>query len=68
VIFGVVLNRINATLTGMIDQMGGMYFPSWQEIFISIAVVCAGILIFQAIVQTLPIFDKEVKEAEAAMA
>ncbi len=68
VIFGVVLNRLNATLTGMIDQMGGMYFPTWQEIFISIAVVCAGILVFQAIVQTLPIFDEEVKEAEAAMA
>ncbi|MFH1676906.1 MAG: NrfD/PsrC family molybdoenzyme membrane anchor subunit [bacterium] len=67
-VFGVVLNRINATLTGMITGTGYRYFPSWQEIFISLAIVCAGLLIFQAIVQMLPIFDPEVKEAEAAMA
>lgn len=67
-VFGVVLNRINSTLTGMIARTGEQYFPSWQEIFISLAIVCAGILIFQAIVQMLPIFEPEVKEAEKAMA
>lgn len=68
VIIGVVLNRINATMTGMISSLGERYFPSWQEIFISLAIVSAGLLIFQAIVQMLPIFDLEVKEAEAEMA
>ena len=67
-VFGVVLNRLNSTLTGMISGVGAAYFPSWQEIFISLAVVSAGILIFQAIVQMLPVFEKEVKESEAAMA
>jgi len=67
-IFGVVLNRLNSTLTGMISGIGAAYFPSWQEIFISLAVVSAGILIFQAVVQMLPVFEKEVKESEVAMA
>jgi Ni/Fe-hydrogenase subunit HybB-like protein len=67
-VFGVVLNRINATLTGMISGTGERYFPSWQEIFISIAIVCAGLLIFQAIVQMLPVFDREAQDAEAGMA
>lgn len=68
VIIGVVLNRINATITGMTSSLGERYFPSWQEIFITLAIVSAGLLIFQAIVQMLPIFDPEVKEAEAEMA
>lgn len=68
VIFGVVLNRINATLTGMITGTGSHYWPSIQEILITLAVISAGLLIFQAIVQLLPIFEPEVKEAEAAMA
>lgn len=68
VMFGVVLNRVNATLTSMITGTGEFYFPAWQEIFITIAIVAAGVLIFQAIVQKLPIFEKEVKEIEASMA
>jgi len=68
VVFGVVLGRINAVLTGHITGTGQFYFPAWQEIFITIAVVSAGLLIFQAMVQLLPIFEPEVKQAEAAMA
>ncbi len=68
VIIGLVLNRLNATLTGMVKGTGEFYFPSWMEIFVTIAVICAGLLIFQAIVQMLPIFEPEVKEAEAKMA
>jgi len=68
VILGVVLNRINATITGMFSGTGETYFPAWQEIVITIAIVSAGLLIFQAIVQKLPIFDLEVKEAAEARA
>ncbi len=67
VIVGVVLNRINATLTGMITGTGAQYWPSIQEILITLAVISAGLLLFQAIVQLLPIFEPEVKKAEAEM-
>ncbi len=62
VIFGVVLGRINASLTGMSSYFNQVYIPSWQEVTISAAIISAGLLIFQAIVRNLPILeDHEVK-------
>lgn len=66
VIVGLIMNRINSTLTGMITGTGEFYFPAWTEIFITIAIVCAGLLVFQAIVQLLPIFEPEVEAADKA--
>jgi Ni/Fe-hydrogenase subunit HybB-like protein len=64
VIFGVVLGRINASLTGMSSYFHQIYVPSWEEITISAAIISAGLLIFQAIVRNLPILEEHEAKAE----
>lgn len=68
VVFGIILARINASLTGMSVSMGEIYVPSWQELLISAAIISAGLLIFQAAVRNLPVMEPDVKEAEIDMA
>ncbi|MCK4304107.1 MAG: Ni/Fe-hydrogenase cytochrome b subunit [Candidatus Eisenbacteria sp.] len=66
VVLGLVLNRINVSLVGIIRGTGGSYFPNWQEFWISAFVVVAGALVFGLITRFLPVFPKE--EAEPGKA
>jgi len=62
VIAGIVLGKINATLTGMSSYFNAVYIPTWQELLITAAIISAGVLIFQAIVRNLPILEEEEHE------
>ena len=59
VVVGLVLNRLNITLVGMMRGTGGSYFPNWQEIWVSAFIVVAGAIVFGLAVRFLPIFPRE---------
>ena len=56
VIFGILLNRFDVVFLTE-STMGGFYFPSWQEIAISVGLVSLGLFLYKLIVTYLPIFE-----------
>lgn len=63
VIIGVVFNRFNVTLGGMnmevVGESGAAYFPSLQEILITIGIVAAIMFFYNIAVKMFPVFEKE---------
>jgi Ni/Fe-hydrogenase subunit HybB-like protein len=57
--FGVVLNRFNVSLTSYGGYREFSYFPSAVEIFITVALVAGGILIFDFLTKNLPVYRSE---------
>jgi Ni/Fe-hydrogenase subunit HybB-like protein len=58
VVFGVVLNRLNVAITGMMAGSHTLYVPSWMEVEITLAMAAAGVLAYQWIVEHLPVFQE----------
>ncbi len=61
VVLGVVLNRVNVTITGMLAGSHARYVPSWMEVEITLAMVAAGVLAYQWIAEHLPVFQETVQ-------
>ena len=59
-VLGLVINRINVSVTGMEAAAGVQYVPSWMEITVSVALVAMGMVVFGAAVRYLPIFTADV--------
>jgi Ni/Fe-hydrogenase subunit HybB-like protein len=58
VVIGVVLNRMNVTVTGIQASIATeTYFPSWMEISVSMGLVATGFGVFALVVKYLPIFE-----------
>lgn len=59
-VFGVILNRFNVCLVAFNYHLPASerYFPSWMEIWISLFLVTAGILVFRFVVTRMPIFHR----------
>ena len=55
-IFGVVLNRFNVSMFGMMAK-GTMYYPSFIESVVTIGIIAAHILFFVLIAKYFPIFE-----------
>ncbi len=56
VIFGVMFNRINVFLTAYKPLYPeGAYFPSMFEIFVTVGLICALVLVYRFIVLNLPV-------------
>ncbi|MDR7483998.1 MAG: Ni/Fe-hydrogenase cytochrome b subunit [Armatimonadota bacterium] len=68
VVLGVVLNRLNVTVTGMLAASGARYVPSWMEVLITAAIVAAGLLAYLWIVEHLPVFGEEARPGAPAAA
>lgn len=68
VVLGLVLNRINVAIVGIIRGAGGSYFPNWQEFWVSAFIVVAAALVFGLAARFLPIFPKEKERPRAAAA
>ncbi len=64
VIIGLVLNRLNLSITGMLGSSGVDYFPSVMEIGAMVFLVAIGFAAFAAAVKFLPIFPEEKEEEE----
>jgi Ni/Fe-hydrogenase subunit HybB-like protein len=54
VVFGLIFNRINISLIGF---DGAPYWPTWQELFISIGMVSIGALVFVLASRYLAVFS-----------
>lgn len=59
-VLGIVLNRLNLSVIAFNWQLPAArrYFPDWKEIWISITIVTAGVLVFRWIVNRMPILNK----------
>jgi Ni/Fe-hydrogenase subunit HybB-like protein len=56
VIFGLVLNRFNVSMFGMMDP-SNLYFPSIIETLVTVGIIAAHILFFVLIAKYFPIFE-----------
>lgn len=63
VIIGLVWNRINVAIVGIIVEKWESYYPFWTEIFITIGVISIGLIVFKWAVENLPIYEHETAAA-----
>lgn len=64
VVIGLVVNRLNVSLTGFEGSMGGHYVPAIAEAIISLMLVGIGAAVFTLAVRYLPIME-HVEEPQA---
>ncbi len=57
VFFGLVLNRFNVSMFGMIQANQQIYYPSFLESVVTIGIIAAHILFFALIARYFPIFE-----------
>ena len=57
VIFGVVLNRFNVSMFGMIQPDQVIYYPSFIESVVTIGIIAGHILFFVLVAKYFPIFE-----------
>jgi Ni/Fe-hydrogenase subunit HybB-like protein len=62
VVAGGILNRLNVSIFGHWSYYGPVYFPSWMEIVLSLALFSIGIVIFIVAAKYLPVFPREAEE------
>jgi Ni/Fe-hydrogenase subunit HybB-like protein len=58
-LLGFVTNRLNVTITGVENAVGGRYTPKWTEVVITAMFVALGFAIFGLAAKYLPIFPEE---------
>ncbi|GFN22153.1 NrfD/PsrC family molybdoenzyme membrane anchor subunit [Thermanaeromonas sp. C210] len=64
VVAGVVLNRINVSITGMLRANGGSYFPSWMELLVTLGLISLGVLVYCFVVENFAILTAREKGTE----
>ena len=62
VISGLILNRLNVSITGLTASSGVNYFPSFDEISITIMLVVIAIFTFRLIAKNFPVFVNDKSE------
>jgi Ni/Fe-hydrogenase subunit HybB-like protein len=62
--FGVILNRLNVVVIGMMRDMGEFYYPTIYEIIVSVGLVSAGILIYLFVCENFNIVDQDSQHPE----
>ena len=55
VMVGVVMNRLNVCMLGMVATSPGGYLPSWIELVVSAGIIAGGLLVLAVMNRTLPI-------------
>jgi Ni/Fe-hydrogenase subunit HybB-like protein len=61
-VFGVVLNRMNVVITGMIRETGSIYYPAVTEILVTLGLVAGGILAYMFLCENFNILGDESHE------
>ncbi len=56
---GVLFNRLNVTLVGLLSESGASYFPTWQEFAIVLMIIALRVILTAAASRRFPIFEKE---------
>jgi len=57
-LLGFVTNRLNVTITGVENAVGGRYSPKWTEVVITAMFVALGFAIFAVAAHHFPIFPE----------
>jgi Ni/Fe-hydrogenase subunit HybB-like protein len=65
IILGFVANRMNTAITSMEHWPQRTYVPSWQELFITLALGTVGFVAFYLIAKNFPVFVSHHEEALA---
>lgn len=55
-LLGVILNRLNISIIVFKWYEAVRYYPSWQEITVTLMVICAEIWLFRWVVNRMPVF------------
>jgi len=61
VVGGVLLNRINVSISGLYgfqSATGASYWPSWIEVIVTLAIVALGIFLFKLVAKYLNLFPE----------
>ena len=61
-VFGVILNRMNVVITGMMREAGSPYFPAVTEILVTVGLVSGGILVYMFLCENFNILGDESHE------
>lgn len=64
VAFGLVLNRFNVSMFGMIQKNQQIYYPSFIESVVTVGVIAAHILFFALIARYFPIFEHHPEDVD----
>jgi Ni/Fe-hydrogenase subunit HybB-like protein len=59
VLFGIVLNRFNVGIIGLLPYSGNIYSPSWMEVVVTVTLVSLGVIVFGLAAKYLPVFPEE---------
>jgi len=59
VVIGLIWNRINVAMVGVIVKQWETYYPHWIEIFITVGIVSLGLLVFRWVGRNLPVYEGE---------
>ena len=57
VVIGLIWNRLNVSIVGMIVADWDTYFPFWAEIFITVGIFAIGLIAFRWAMVNLPILE-----------
>jgi formate dehydrogenase iron-sulfur subunit len=57
VVAGLIIHRLNVSITGISAQFAENYRPHWMEVAVSVGIVAAGILAYRVFVLYLPILE-----------
>ncbi len=58
VLFGVILNRLNVGIIGLLPYTGNIYTPSWMEFVVTVTLVSVGVITFGLAAKYLPVFPE----------
>lgn len=64
IVLGVVLNRLNVAITGMLAGSHATYVPAATEVLLTLGIVAAGLLAYLWIVEHLPVFEATLRAEE----
>jgi Ni/Fe-hydrogenase subunit HybB-like protein len=64
VLFGLVLNRFNVSMFGLIQRDQKIYYPSFLESVVTVGIIAAHILFFALIARYFPIFEHHPEEVD----
>ena len=66
-ILGIIMNRLNVSITGIEAATGVRYLPTWTEASVTLMIVASGFLLFGLAVKYLPVFpEKEPQDSPEA--
>lgn len=66
-ILGIIMNRLNVSITGIEAATGARYLPTWTEASVTLMIVATGFLLFGLAVKFLPVFpEKEPQDSPEA--